>query len=152
MKLSLKALKEEMTSKDYSPTTMRGLIVKLGLTDREDRALLKKYLEELTDSGEIIKDLKGRYIVPGEKTIVGTIEFARRGTGAYISVEDEEDVFVAPEDSGFSIHGDTVLVEITGRYREIRKGKVIKVISRNKKKVVGTFKTRASWLLSSLMI
>ncbi|MBN2219200.1 MAG: ribonuclease R [Kosmotogaceae bacterium] len=142
MKLSLKALKEEMTSKDYSPTTMRGLIVKLGLTDREERSLLKKHLEELTDSGEIIKDSKGRYIVPGEKTIVGNIEFARRGTGAYISVEDGDDVFVSPEDSGFSIHGDTVLVEITGKYREIRKGKVVKVISRNKTKVVGTFKTR----------
>ncbi|HCO70040.1 MAG TPA: ribonuclease R, partial [Mesotoga infera] len=142
MKLSMKAIREYITSSEYTPTTLRGIAVQLGLSDKESRASLKKLLTEMIDSGEVIRDSKGRYISPGEKMIVGKIEFARRGMGAFISVEDEEDIFIPPEDTGFSIHGDTVLVEITGKYREIRKGKIVKVINRNKTKVVGTFKTR----------
>ncbi|HDP76838.1 MAG TPA: ribonuclease R [Mesotoga infera] len=142
MKLSVKGIREFITSPQYSPATLRGIAVKLGLSDKESRESLKKLLAELVNSGEVIRDSKGRYISPGEKMIVGKIEFARRGMGAFISVEDGEDVFIPPEDTGFSIHGDTVLAEITGKYREIRKGKIVKVINRNKTKVVGTFKTR----------
>jgi len=142
MKLSMKAIREYVTSLEYTPTTLRGIAVQLGLNDKESRASLKKLLMEMVDSGEVIRDSKGRYISPGEKMIVGKIEFARRGMGAFISVEDEEDVFIPPEDTGFSIHGDTVLAELTGKYREIRKGKIVRVINRNKTKVVGTFKTR----------
>ena len=142
MKLSLKTLREHVTSPEYSPTTLRGLAAKLELSDNESRALLKKYLQQLVDSSVIVKDSKGRYISPGEKTVVGTVEFARRNMGAFITIEDGEDIFIPSEDTGFSIHGDTVFVEITGRFREIRKGRIVKVIKRNKEKVVGTFKTR----------
>ncbi|MFA6975434.1 MAG: ribonuclease R, partial [Mesotoga sp.] len=79
MKLSMKAIREFITSPEYTPTTLRGIAVKLGFSDKESRGLLKKYLMELVNSGEVIRDSKGRYISPGEKMVVGKIEFARRG-------------------------------------------------------------------------
>ncbi len=142
MKLTLRSLSEYLRSSDYSSGTLRSIAMSLGLDSKEEKTKLRAILGELVESGEVIKDSRGKYIIPNENNIVGSIEFTRRGLGAFVSTEKWGEVFVPPEEAGFSLHGDTVMIEITGDYRDIKKGRVIKVIKRNKTRIVGTFKTR----------
>lgn len=142
MKLTLKSLRTHFNSPEYTPVTLKSLALQLGANDKTSKNELKTLLEEMTGTGEIVRDSRGRYIVPGTNNLTGIIEFTRRGLGAFVIESGGEEIFIPPEETGFAIHGDTVMVEITGDYKDIHRGRVIKVLKRNKTRVVGTFKTR----------
>src|SRR3989344_171766 len=72
------------------------------------------------------------------KTTEGKISFSSKGDGYVTSPEFSEDVYVAAENTGTSLPGDTVDISILKEDRGRISGKVIKVIERAKKNFVGT--------------
>ncbi|HAA86138.1 MAG TPA: ribonuclease R [Kosmotogaceae bacterium] len=125
-----------------SGLTQKMIAKSLNIHSGERMKCLKDTIKELVEKGKIIRDGGGRFSLPGEDTAVGEISFTRKGHAAFVEREDGEDVFVAVEDSGYAIDRDLVMVKIIGKHRGLQKGKVVKVLKRNRELLVGTFKLR----------
>ncbi len=72
----------------------------------------------------------------------GRVQRNARGFAFLVQPDDEEDFFISPTNLGAAMHGDIVLAQPQGRAREgMRKEcKVVKVLTRARTHVVGTYK------------
>ena len=74
---------------------------------------------------------------------IGTYRKNQKGFG-FVKLEDQEDeIYIARENSLNALNGDTVGIEITKNKEADKKeeGKIIKIIRHEKNTVVGTFQT-----------
>ncbi|AKI96535.1 ribonuclease R [Kosmotoga pacifica] len=142
MKLTKDEVLKTISSTKYTPATLTELAKKMKIRDKKDRKVLRAILKELTEGGKIIKDSRGRYLIPGENISTGHIQFSRKGLGAIVYSDESEQIYIGAEDTGFALDGDRVLVEKHGKFRDLPRGKVIKVLKRKREKIVGTFVTR----------
>ena len=78
----------------------------------------------------------------GEQTapITGIIEKHARGFG-FLRREGEADIFIAPDNLGGAMNGDTVMVDLLPPYlwTKSKEGIVVRILERSTKEVVGTF-------------
>lgn len=78
----------------------------------------------------------------GEQTapITGIIEKHARGFG-FLRREGEADIFIAPDNLGGAMNGDTVMVDLLPPYlwTKSKEGIVVRILERGTKEVVGTF-------------
>ncbi|ABR31358.1 ribonuclease R [Thermosipho melanesiensis] len=128
-----------INSKNYKPMIQKELYKSLGLKTKKEKKELRKILTELIKEEKIYKDGKGRYRPITKNHIVGTIEFTRNGTIAFVWTSSGEEIAVPVEKAGNAIHKDKVIVEIEGKWYDIPEGRVIKIIEHGLKKIVGTF-------------
>lgn len=77
---------------------------------------------------------------------IGRIEVNRKGFG-FVTVEGEEnnDIHISADKLNYALDGDKVLVELLGEAKK-REGKVLKVIDRNIKNIVGSIKRHGTEL------
>ncbi|MGL4675543.1 MAG: ribonuclease R, partial [Wohlfahrtiimonas sp.] len=70
--------------------------------------------------------------VGGEDTVVGLFEGTVEGHG-YVTVKDQDSIYVSPKDCKNVMHHDEVEVVITGVFRSksMRQGRVVKIVKRN---------------------
>ncbi|MCD6463603.1 MAG: ribonuclease R [Thermotogae bacterium] len=136
-----------MKAETYTPTTLRGLYRIFRANDKKSRKYFRSLIKELEMEGKVVRDKDQRYHVVGKDLVAGTIEFARKKNVAFVVTDDGEEFIVFPEDAGFALHRDRVLVKVTGEYRGMKKAKVIKVLARGLKKIVGTLIIRHYSLL-----
>lgn len=134
---------------DYKPMKDKEM-ASLFCVPREERALFHATLDELVTEGCVIVDERGRYRLPAQDMNKGTFMATSRGFGFVRMEEQQEDVFVPEPYIGSAFDGDTVMVQI---YRESGnasihaeknkarrcEGKILKVLVRAHKTVVGTF-------------
>ena len=76
-----------------------------------------------------------------KKEFTGIFRGNEKGFG-FVKIEDEEnEIYISRGDTGEALDGDEVLVKITENEsrKEHKEGKIIKVISHNKDKIVGVF-------------
>ena len=113
---------------------------------------LDRLLDEMEASGMIIRVKNGRYAVPKELgLVVGKLEVNPRGFGFVIPEKDlGGDIYIHKEDMATALHGDTVLVRLEKPRRRTRRrsssGRVIRVIQRGSREIVGTLKKTGSLL------
>ncbi len=116
---------------------------------RRERKPVKKLLRDLVNSGEIIKNRKGLYGLPGEMSLVtGYFEAHRDGYGFVISEKPgERDVFVAGRNTLGAMDNDRVVVRIENTER--RDGTIVRILDRAHTRVVGTLQVsrRASYVV-----
>lgn len=126
---------------DYKP--MKGKeMAALFSVPKKERKLFYDILDELAAEGKIIQDSNGRYRLPEENMNTGIFMATSRGFG-FVRVEGlDDDIFVPEPYIGNAFDGDTVMVQIFkeagGRGRR-REGKIIKIVERANRTVVGTF-------------
>jgi len=142
MKLTRDELLKVISSPKYIPATLTELAKKLKIRDKKERQELRSILKELVETGRVIKDSRSRYIIPGENITTGNIRFSRKGLGAIVFTGEGEQIYIGGEDTGFALDGDKVLVEKSGRFRDIARGRIIKILKRKREKIVGTFITK----------
>ena len=110
----------------------------LGLTTPDELAELITTLNELVSDLVVYETKKKKYILyskcPNFKT--GIIDVNKKGFG-FLLQEDGPDIHIAPKELNYALDGDTVLVEVLGSNLESPEGKVLKVIKRDVKNVVG---------------
>ncbi|ANQ54366.1 ribonuclease R [Thermosipho affectus] len=138
-----------INSKNYKPMLQKELYKALGLKNKTEKKELRKILNDLLYEGKLFKDSKGRYKPISKNMVIGTIEFTRNGTMAFVWTESGEEIAIPAEKAGRAIHKDKVIVEIEGKWYDIPEGRVIKIIDHGLKKVVGTFQPigRAAFLI-----
>lgn len=135
-----------MKNEFYVPMKEKELAIMLQVAP-EERANLKKALEELLAEDKIQISKRGKYSIFDAKTanakterIIGTFIGNQRGFG-FVEVDGREDDLFIPEDKvNGAYHLDTVEVMLlrksTGKRQE---AEVIKVIERGTNTIVGTF-------------
>jgi ribonuclease R len=105
----------------------------------EEREALREKLKELARSGKLVKLRGAKYALP-EKLglVIGKLCVYREGFGFVDPLEGGKGVFVPGRSMAGAMNGDIVAVEVVKEGREGRReGKIVSVIERAVKKVVG---------------
>ena len=128
-----------MNDKAYVPMKLKELAILLGVP-KEDRGELEAVLKALMADGKIAVSKKGKYARAEIFAETGVFTAHYKGFG-FVSVEGREsDLFIAPDNTGDAMDGDTVQVTVeeagNGRRAE---GTVIKVLKRANETVVGMY-------------
>jgi ribonuclease R len=133
----------------YQPLNKTDLAKRLGVS-LDDRAAFRRLLADLETQGKIARIRKERYVLPQEADlIVGVLQMNPQGFGYVLNTAGDSlgDVFVSAENTSTAMHRDKVVARIireevpqlrSGRQRARRQGKVIKILERANKQIVGT--------------
>lgn len=124
--------------KTSRPVSFKEITQKMGLSRPESRAL-KKILREMLRNGELVLTRKGLYAPAEDLNLVkGYFEAHRDGYGFIIPEKPgERDIFIPPGGSRGSMDGDRVVARIENMRR--REGRVVRILERTHKTVVGKF-------------
>ena len=115
---------------------------------RGEKRALRGCLKSLVLNGEVVALRGGRYRPAKKRTVRGTIAVNRKGEG-FVTLENKEVVTIPRNSLGSALNGDTVAVLLDrpskkGRRRaktdEAKSGKVVRVIERGNKRVIGYVK------------
>jgi ribonuclease R len=120
------------------PLKVREIAKFLGLS-KEKREVLRNKVKELSKEGKLVK-LKGGKFVPPELLglIVGKLCVYREGYGFVDPLNGEKGVFIPAKSMAGAMNGDLVAVKVVGEdKRGRREGKIVAIIERGVKKVVG---------------
>jgi len=110
---------------------------------KDEKRMVRDAIRQLLEEGQLIRDGKGYYhSAESSNLVAGTIEFSRRGTIAFVTTDQGQEIAVPVEFTSSAMHGDKVLIEIVGKWRNLPMGKVTRVLKRSKEKIVGVFEVR----------
>src|SRR5699024_2681451 len=137
------------TEEDASLLNAQELEVMFGLESADEFKKLMKILNHLEESGQLVRTRKNRYGLPERMNLLrGTIEMNRKGF-AFLLPEDDQlaDVFIAASDLSSAMHKDKVIVRLEKEASKDHRpeGKVIRILERAQKQVVGTFEDNRSF-------
>ena len=111
----------------------------LDVNEGELRKLVYSLLNALSEEGLLKQVQRGKF-KSGKisRRIQGVLDMSKRGTG-YVMVEGmDDDVIVAERNLGRALNGDTVGIEIINSKGKKTEGKVVEVIDRKDRLIVGT--------------
>ncbi len=114
--------------------------LQLGFKEKGQRYLIFDALEILLDAGKIQNGARGRYVAEGANEtdiLEGQIDMIASGAGYVRIGADHDDVYIHNRNIANALHGDTVLIKMSGRGGR-PEGKVIQVKMRRRKEFVGT--------------
>ncbi|HEX2976344.1 MAG TPA: ribonuclease R [Bacteroidales bacterium] len=118
----------------------------LGVGDKVSKDLINSIIESLADSGIIIALNRGKYRYNPElvaekfqHTIIeGRVDMKQTGKAYVISKDVDEDVYIAPNNTGNALHNDTVKVRLFPmRKNHKTEGEIIEILQRFKNQFVG---------------
>lgn len=118
----------------------------LGVSDKISKDLINNIIESLADSGIIVALNRGKYKYNPElvaekyqHTIVeGKVDMKQTGKAYVISKELDDDVYIAPNNTGNALHNDTVRVRLFPMRKNHKlEGEIIEIIQRFKSQFVG---------------
>ncbi len=146
MRIKEKKVLNLMFREDYRPLTFEGLQRALDVTGDRDIHALYVMLEKLEKDGSVVKTVQGRYSpLQGIGLLLGKIQAHFQGYAFLIpEALGVKDVFIPPDKMGGAMHNDRVIVRISDSRGRRREGKVMRVLHRHNRQVVGTFASNKS--------
>lgn len=142
MRISEKSVLNFFYSEGYKPMVLKEIYKVFGAKARDKRKRLREIVKKLEKDGKIFRDGKGRYRRLDQNLKIGTIEFARSGTVAFVITDEYEEIAIPVENVKNALHRDLVVVEISGKWKDLPKGRVVKVLERRLKRIVGVLEKR----------
>jgi ribonuclease R len=144
---------EFLRSEGYKPLTTQELAAKYNV-ERKDFHGFKEMLEQLQLEGKIVQGKGGRWRdVNSTDLLVGILDRKPKGFGFVMPVDEDvdEDVYVPGRHLGTAVDGDTVVVKYWRKKRQRKAehgpaGRIVKVLKRAHKRMVGTFMPGAARL------
>lgn len=125
-------------SNDYNLATKKQIIAMFAIPQADIRQL-DKILNELEQEGVVYIDDSKRY-VPYIKSNLIKCKFQAKSSGfGFGLVEDGEDVYISSKNLNGAMNNDDILVEIIESYGKSREAKVVKILKRNTKTIIGRF-------------
>ena len=137
----------------YRPLRKRELARALGVS-RQSYGNFRRTLGTLEREGVLIRLKGGRYAASeeteasplrlGRTVVVGRLSVTRAGYGFVSCEAGGPDVYVWAAELGTALHGDRVSVRLSGRPRRSGspEGRVVQVLERGSRSVVGTYRER----------
>jgi ribonuclease R len=138
-----------LTENEKKPMTAGDISAALELRGAQ-RKRLQKLLSTMVAEGDIVVIRRNRYCLGAPADLqTGVLDVVRSGNGYLTPKETGESVFVASGDMGVALPGDRVVVRLYrpahGNRRGLQ-GKVIRVIDRIRRDIVGTLKSTGRFL------
>lgn len=128
----LEILKKE--NKAYSVHELEDM---LQIHDVEGLKELLKTLNKMEDELILYRSNKDKYMLFNNSHLkIGRLIGHKKGFG-FVDIEGDEDVYVSSSNMNGAIHLDRVIVEITSKKGMQLEGRIVRVIDRNLKQVVG---------------
>lgn len=128
---------------DTRPLSVEEIEERLEIEGAEEFTELVKALNELEESGDLVRTRKNRYGLPEKMNLVlGRIQMHSKGFAFLIPEEDgQDDIFINPSDLNSAMNGDKVLVrrEKPSFAGERAEGVVLRILERAVTEVVGTY-------------
>ena len=127
-------------AEEERPLLWREILRRLGLA-REEGIGLRRLLRQLTEEGKLVRIRGNRYGLPTKMNlVVGKLRCHPDGFAFVIPEKEGEDhIFISPRKLGGALHGDRVVARVESMRRKGKEGRVIRVLERSFKKVVGRF-------------
>lgn len=137
-----------MSEEAYKPLSF-GELCRIFDVEKNMKKELLNSLNELEDEGKIIFTRSERYGIPERMNlVVGSIEGNQKGY-AFLRPDKKEipDIFVSPTDMNGAMHGDRVIVRLMKPSIGLKssEAKVIRILERVNKLVIGTFQRSKSF-------
>lgn len=109
----------------------------LGYQDLESFKALLKELNELEDTLQIYRTKKDKFMIFQNSNLrIGTMLATKKSFG-FVDIDGDDDVFIPPDSINQAIHGDKVVVEITSRKGTRLEGRIVRIVERKLKQMVG---------------
>lgn len=141
MKEKKERLAEFFDRKDYVPMKFKE-IASLFQVPKTEREALRRILDDFIKEGVLFEDGEGRYERVGADILTGTYLSTRKGFGFVRISEEEEDIYIPRNYTESAFDGDLVTVKLLktrGRSGRSREAKILTIVERKTKVVVGTF-------------
>ncbi len=146
MKNSLTYIVSKVFEKNpNSILTHKQVCALIDVREHELRKLVFSILEDLSKQGLLSKHGHGIYGTSTQSLIEGTIELTARGGGFVITDDEEEDIYIAPDNIGQALNGDRVKIRIIKRGKTRLEGVISSVIQRDKTQFVGTIEEHTNF-------
>jgi ribonuclease R len=122
------------------PVLLREILRRFGL-GKEERQRVREIFRDLAEEGKVVRIRGNRYGLPLKMNlVVGKVKCHPDGYGFVIPErEGEEDLFVSPRNLKEAMHGDRVVARVEAVRKKGREGKVIRILERGFRKIVGKF-------------
>ena len=128
---------ELLNSKDAS-YSVEEIESHLGIESVDDLKELLKVLNKMEDDYQIYRTKKNKYMLFDNSNLkIGKLMSTKKGF-AFVDIAGDEDVFVAQDNLNGAINDDEVIVEITSKKGLKLEGRILKVVERKLKQLVGT--------------
>lgn len=109
----------------------------LGFKTVDELKELLKTLNAMEDSLKIYRTKKDNYLLFTNSHLkLGTMIANKKGYG-FVDIEGDADVFIPPTNMNGAIHGDKVIVEITSPKGIDLEGRILKIVDRKFRQMVG---------------
>lgn len=129
----------ELLTQDEKALSVYEINDSLGLKSVDELKELLKVLNKLEDELKIYRTKKDNYLLFTNSHLkIGKMSMNKKGFG-FVDIEGDEDVFIAPPNVNGAIHGDKVIVEITSKKGIELEGRILKIVERSFKQMVGEF-------------
>ena len=111
----------------------------LGLNTVDELKNLLKDLNDLEDNLSVYRTNKNNYMLFNNSHLkIGKLIGNKKGYG-FVDIEGDEDVFISASNMNGAIHGDRVIVEIISKKGLDLEGRIVKIVDRKFKQMVGEF-------------
>lgn len=129
----------DILKQDNRAFTVYELNDALGLKTVDELKDLLKALNQLEDELKIYRTKKDSYLLFNNSHMkLGKLLANKKGFG-FVDIEGNEDVFIAPTNMNGAIHGDKVVVEITSKKGMDLEGRIVRIVNREIKEMVGEY-------------
>ena len=129
----------EILKQEKRGFSVQEIFDRMGLKETKDFTELLKTLNELEDSLEIYHTKHDNYMLFQNCHLkLGTLLVNKKGFG-FVDVDTDEDIYISEEHIGHAIHKDRVIVEIISPKGKPLEGRIIKIVDRKFKNMVGEF-------------
>src|SRR5574344_1127982 len=129
----------ELLSKDNRPFSVYELNDALGFKTVDELKELLKNLNELEDNLKVYRTKNDTYMLFNNSNLkIGILIGNKKGFG-FVDIEGKDDVFVARTNRNHAIHGDKVIVEITSKKGIALEGRILRIINRELRPMVGEY-------------
>ena len=111
----------------------------LNLKTVDDFKELIKTLNRLEDELKVYRTNKNRYMLFNNSNLKLGVMMATKKNYGFVDIEGDEDVFIPPMFINNAIDGDKVVVEITSKKGMKLEGRIVRIVDRKLKEMVGEF-------------
>ena len=146
MKEKEKKILEFMKDEAYVPMKAKEIAMFMKVPKNEYNEFLET-MGNLELELKIQKNRKNRYRISEKTYYEGYYRKHQKGFG-FVKIEEQEDeIYIAKENSLNTLNGDRVLIEITEEGNKVKKaeGKIVKILKHEKDTVVGIFQNNKTF-------
>jgi ribonuclease R len=129
----------KVLSRSNRPKSGREIVAALGVLSRQKKEVYR-LLHDLVRSKEVRSMRGGKFVLTRKKKVfTGELRLLRNGSGV-VSSRQGGDAVMVPERALFgAMHGDRVEIEVSAARGRRPEGKVLRIIERQQKEVVGLY-------------